>query len=92
MKEDGVSLLEHTSMQCLASYSYAEISTFGGQTDDFVLMVTPRQRAGGYSYSQAGASGRGSVVQSEKLLLAMPKLKVGGAHWCSIYSMMTSHL
>ena len=77
VKEDGVSLLEPSSMECVASYSYSEVSSFGGHMDDFMLMVTPRQRDGGAS--QAGASGRGSVVHSEKLLLAMSKLKVGGA-------------
>lgn len=72
--EDGVSLLEHSSKEPIASYSYSEVSSFGGHMDDFVLMVTPRQRDGGSS--QAGASGRGSVVHSEKLLLAMSKLKI----------------
>ena len=58
--------------------------------EDFVLMVTPRQRDGGSS--QAGASGRGSVVHSEKLLLAMSKLKVGGAQWsCDVVVYSVNH-
>ena len=72
--EDGVSLLDSSSMECLVSYSYNEVSTFGCHGDtDFVLVVSPQQ--------QISPSERGKLLQSEKLLLTMPKLKV-----CSSYA------
>ena len=63
--EDGLSLLERNTMESLASYSYSEVSTFGSHGNDFMLVVSPRQD---------GSSTTGNLV--EKLLLAMPQVKV----------------
>ena len=63
--EDGLSLLERNTMESLGSYSYSEISTFGSHGNDFMLVVSPRQD---------GSSTTGNLV--EKLLLAMPQVKV----------------
>ena len=52
-------------MESLASYSYSEVSTFGSHGNDFMLVVSPRQD---------GSSTTGNLV--EKLLLAMPQVKV----------------
>ena len=54
-------------MNVIASYEYSEVSTFGGHGDDFVLVVCPCQKR---------PPDAGNLLKSEKLLLAMPKLKV----------------
>ncbi len=51
-------------MDTMVSYSYSEVSTFGGHGDDFVLVVSPQHKS------------PGNQLQSEKILLAMPKLQV----------------
>ena len=68
--EEGSSLLERSTMECLASYSYSEVSTFGSHGDDFMLVVSPHTNS-----SDTG----GNLV--EKLLLAMPKVKVNKHDW-----------
>jgi len=63
--EEGTSLLERSTMECLASYRYSEVSTFGSHGNDFMLVVSPHHNS-----SDTG----GNLV--EKLLLVMPKVKV----------------
>ena len=41
--EDGISVLDHTSMQFQVRYPYDSIVTFGGCQDDFMLVVTSDQ-------------------------------------------------
>lgn len=37
--EDNISLLELSSMQVIASYSYHQVLTFGGCQEDFMLVI-----------------------------------------------------
>ena len=37
--QEGISLLELSSMQVMASYSYLQVLTFGGCQDDFMLVI-----------------------------------------------------
>ena len=60
-------------MESLASYSYSELSTFGSHGNDFMLVVSPRQD---------GSSTTGNLV--EKLLLAMPQVKVKKPKWSHV--------
>ena len=81
--EEGVSLLNSATMGTISSYSYSEISTFGGSKDsEFIMVVSPQpkeeeeaQRVVRGTLSRNG-SGVGEV-QTEKLVLTMPKLQVG---------------
>lgn len=81
--EEGVSLLNSATMGTISSYSYTEISTFGGSKDsEFIMVVSPQpkeeeeaQRVVRGTLSRNG-SGVGEV-QTEKLVLTMPKLQVG---------------
>lgn len=75
VSERGVAILERVSMKVLNSYTYQEISTFGGNGDEHFMLVissqdvhTPTGHRGNSSPSQ------GNVV--EKLIFGMPKLKV----------------
>ena len=79
--EEGTSLLERSTMECLASYRYSEVSTFGSHGDDFMLVVSPHHNS-----SDTG----GNLV--EKLLLVMPKVKVKApaADWDT--QMLTANL
>ena len=80
--EGGVSLLNSATMGTISSYSYGEISTFGGSRDsEFVMVVSPQQnveedaqRVHRGTLSRNNSSG--GVVQTEKLVLNMPKLQV----------------
>jgi len=44
INEDGISLLDHTTMQVSERYPYPAIVTFGGCQDDFMLVVTSPDR------------------------------------------------
>lgn len=44
INEDGVSLLDHTTMQVSERYPYPSIVTFGGCQEDFMLVVTSPDR------------------------------------------------
>eukprot|EP00092_Neocalanus_flemingeri_P001971 GFUD01002103.1.p1 GENE.GFUD01002103.1~~GFUD01002103.1.p1 ORF type:complete len:1505 (+),score=292.95 GFUD01002103.1:136-4515(+) len=44
INEDGVSLLDHTTMQVSERYPYPAIVTFGGCQEDFMLVVTSPDR------------------------------------------------
>ena len=39
MGEDGISVLDFTTMQLLTRYNYDSIVTFGGCQDDFMMVV-----------------------------------------------------
>lgn len=87
--ESGVSMLNSATMGTISSYSYREISTFGGCGDsEFIMVISPHQEQEKDSTIQRhhrGTSGRNSsssngVVQTEKLVLTMPKLQVKQPH------------
>ena len=40
INEEGVSVLDHTSMQVTEKFSYTNIITFGGCQDDFMLVIS----------------------------------------------------
>ena len=78
-------------MGTFSSYTYGEISTFGGSRDsEFIMVVSPQQKledvhrggaagaagGGGTLNRNNGSSASGGVVQTEKLVLTMPKLQV----------------
>ena len=66
--EGGVSLLKHRTMDVLKSYSYNEISTFGGHgEEDFMLVVSPRDDPGNVT---------SVTTRGEKLLLSMDKIQI----------------
>lgn len=46
--EDGVSILDHNTMQVHVTYPYSSVMTFGGCRDDFMLVIrsTPDQNSG----------------------------------------------
>ena len=44
ISEDGVSLLDHTSMQVKKRHPYTAVVTFGGCQEDFMLVVTNEER------------------------------------------------
>lgn len=76
VSEKGVSLLDRMSMKVLSSYSYDEISTFGGNGDTHFMLVTSPQNSpttGQRSHGQ-NPSSQGNIV--ERLMFKMPKLKV----------------
>lgn len=75
--DKGVALLNHNTLARIKSYSYDEITTFGGNNeDDFMLVVSPLSQ-------QLNRRVTGGLVQSEKLVFSMPKLKV---HTCTAYA------
>ena len=51
------------------SYAYNEVATFGGHGEDFMLVVNSQHRP---TLSRSSPS-----LQTEKILLSMPKMKVG---------------
>ncbi len=54
------------------SYSYKEIATFGGHSDDFMLVINSRQ-----PLTTCTLFNNESSVHTEKIILSMSKLKVG---------------
>ena len=61
--ESGVSLLNQKSMEMIKSYTYNDISTFGGHgEDDFMLMVTPKDAP--------------TEATTERLLFSMDKIQI----------------
>lgn len=80
--EGGVSLLNSSTMGTISSYSYGEISTFGGSRDnDFIMVVSPqpKEEEEGQPHRRGTMSrnnSSGGVVHTEKLVLTMPKLQV----------------
>lgn len=73
--------MDHNTLASLHSYTYEEITTFGGSNDDgFMLVVSPLSQ-------QLKKTVTGGQVQSEKLVFSMPKLKV---RCCSNISRVTA--
>ncbi|XP_044087798.1 pleckstrin homology domain-containing family H member 1 [Neovison vison] len=67
VNEDGVSILDHSTMQVHVTYPYSSVTTFGGCRDDFMLVIRsiPDQ-----------SSGKGHI---EKLLFRMAAPKIAEA-------------
>ncbi|XP_069464563.1 pleckstrin homology domain-containing family H member 2 [Ambystoma mexicanum] len=59
--EDGISILEYSSMRLLTTYVHKNLMTFGGYRDDFMLVV---------------GSGHTKEKPTEKLIFAMEKPKI----------------
>ncbi|XP_040849928.1 pleckstrin homology domain-containing family H member 2 isoform X1 [Ochotona curzoniae] len=59
--EDGVSILEYTSMRLIVSYLYKSLMTFGGYQDDFMVVIN---------------NTHSKDKPTEKLLFAMAKPKI----------------
>ncbi|XP_043844302.1 pleckstrin homology domain-containing family H member 1 [Dromiciops gliroides] len=64
VNEDGVSILEHNTMQVQATHPYSLVMTFGGYQDDFMIVIKPVPDK---------SSGKGNI---EKLIfrMALPKI------------------
>uniref|UniRef100_A0A669P2R5 Pleckstrin homology, MyTH4 and FERM domain containing H2 n=1 Tax=Phasianus colchicus TaxID=9054 RepID=A0A669P2R5_PHACC len=60
--EDGISILDYSTMRLTVTYTYKSLMTFGGYQDDFMLVVNDAQT---------------KDKATEKLLFAMTKPKVG---------------
>ncbi|XP_021103127.1 pleckstrin homology domain-containing family H member 1 isoform X2 [Heterocephalus glaber] len=67
VNEDGVSILDHHTMQVHVTYPYSSLTTFGGCRDDFMLVIrsTPDQ-----------SSGKGHI---DKLIFRMAAPKIAEA-------------
>ncbi|XP_054422996.1 pleckstrin homology domain-containing family H member 1 [Pteronotus mesoamericanus] len=67
VNEDGVSILDHNTMQVHVTYPYSSVMTFGGCRDDFMLVIRsiPDQ-----------SSGKGHI---EKLIFRMATSKIAEA-------------
>ncbi|XP_045435471.1 pleckstrin homology domain-containing family H member 1 isoform X2 [Pipistrellus kuhlii] len=67
VNEDGVSILDHNTMQVRVTYPYSSVTTFGGCRDDFMLVIrsVPDQ-----------SSGKG---QADKLTFRMAAPKIAEA-------------
>lgn len=77
--EEGVSLLRHKTMDVIKSYSYSEISTFGGHgEEDFMLVVTPQDEPG---------SEKNVTTRGEKIILSMDKIQI-----CEATFLMASYI
>ncbi|XP_069117939.1 pleckstrin homology domain-containing family H member 1-like isoform X2 [Argopecten irradians] len=66
VQEEGISILEHSTMQPISSYDFRSVITFGGWKDDFMLVVTQLIESAPHHYEH----------RTEKLLFSMPKHKV----------------
>ncbi|ELW48078.1 Pleckstrin homology domain-containing family H member 1 [Tupaia chinensis] len=67
VNEDGVSILDHTTMQVQVTYPYSSVMTFGGCRDDFMLVIRSHPDQG---------SGKGHI---EKLIFRMAAPKIAEA-------------
>ncbi|XP_025864231.1 pleckstrin homology domain-containing family H member 1 isoform X3 [Vulpes vulpes] len=67
VNEDGVSILDHNTMQVHITYPYSSVMTFGGCRDDFMLVIRSIPDQG---------SGKGHI---EKLLFQMAAPKIAEA-------------
>ncbi len=77
--EGGVSLLRHKTMNVIKSYSYSEISTFGGHgNEEFMLVVTPQDKAG---------NEKNVTTRGEKIILSMDKIQI-----CEATFLMASYI
>ncbi|KAM6201112.1 pleckstrin homology domain-containing family H member 1 [Rhynchocyon petersi] len=67
VNEDGVSILDHNTMQVHVTYPYSSVTTFGGYRDDFMIVIRsiPDQ-----------SSGKGCI---EKLIFRMAAPKIAEA-------------
>ncbi|XP_074092178.1 pleckstrin homology domain-containing family H member 1 isoform X6 [Macrotis lagotis] len=64
VNEDGVSILDHNTMQVQATHPYSLVMTFGGYQEDFMIVIRPVPDK---------SSGKGNI---EKLIfqMALPKI------------------
>ena len=75
VSEKGVSVLEKSSsMRVLRSYSYSEISTFGGGNGDDNFMLVVSSQGSPNTGQRSKQISQGNVV--ERLVFGMPELKV----------------
>ncbi|XP_022332423.2 pleckstrin homology domain-containing family H member 1-like isoform X4 [Crassostrea virginica] len=66
VQEDGISVLEHATMQPLNAYDYRSVITFGGWKEDFMLVVSQLFESAPHHYEH----------RTEKLLFIMSKFKI----------------
>ncbi|XP_049943352.1 uncharacterized protein CG43867 [Schistocerca serialis cubense] len=66
--EDGVSLLELSTMSPLVKYPYAQVVTFGGCQDDFMLVVGSDESGGGASQKMLFALSKPKILELTLLI------------------------
>ncbi|GAB1608428.1 pleckstrin homology domain-containing family H member 1-like isoform X1, partial [Argonauta hians] len=66
VQEEGISLLDHTSLQPLSNFDYKSVVTFGGWKDDFMLVVNQLIESAPHHYEH----------RTEKMLFVLPKAKI----------------
>ena len=81
ISEKGVSIFNRAGTTVISSFTYADISTFGGTTDNtFMLIISSQSRRSSSDLrngSQITAKRNSSSKKTvEKLTFVMPKLKV----------------
>uniref|UniRef100_A0A8C4T058 Pleckstrin homology domain containing, family H (with MyTH4 domain) member 1 n=1 Tax=Erpetoichthys calabaricus TaxID=27687 RepID=A0A8C4T058_ERPCA len=64
VSEEGISILEYSTMRLILTYPYQSVMTFGGCRDDFMIVV---------NQAKDGISGKRTI---KKLVFAMPKPKI----------------
>ncbi|KAJ8308071.1 hypothetical protein KUTeg_012945 [Tegillarca granosa] len=64
--EEGITVLEYSTMQPINSYDYRSVITFGGWKDDFMLVVNQLIESAPHHYEH----------HTEKLIFIMPKAKI----------------
>ncbi|KAK3597816.1 hypothetical protein CHS0354_029375 [Potamilus streckersoni] len=66
IQEEGVSVLEYSTMQPISSYDYRSVVTFGGWNEDLMIVVHQLVESAPHHYEH----------RTEKLLFILPKSKV----------------
>lgn len=66
VQEEGLSILDHSSLQPINNFDYKSVVTFGGWKDDFMLVVNQLIESAPHHYEH----------RTEKMLFTMPKAKI----------------
>ncbi|XP_036360051.1 pleckstrin homology domain-containing family H member 1 isoform X3 [Octopus sinensis] len=66
VQEEGISLLDHTSLQPISNFDFKSVVTFGGWKDDFMLVVNQLIESAPHHYEH----------RTEKMLFVLPKPKI----------------
>ncbi|XP_059087273.1 uncharacterized protein CG43867-like isoform X9 [Tigriopus californicus] len=74
--EDGISVLDYTSMQFQVRYSYDSIVTFGGCQDDFMLVISSEDLATGSASNDGISNADSGTTPTVKLLFQTRKPEI----------------
>lgn len=76
VSEDALNVLDLSSMAPMARYPYSTVMTFGGCQDDFMLVCSTTDDAGGVGGGTCIGQGASNSNNEQKLLFAMSKPKI----------------